>query len=92
MTRTSSGLQFTAPDDDNVAPESGGGAAVDVAQQSVSVRVLPQGGGRIFTGARVDTAIETKDRFPTYERGAVFAVDPGVAAELEARGLVEIQP
>lgn len=60
--------------------------------EAVSVRVLPQGAGRIFTGETDDTAAEAEGRFPTYGRGAVFAAAPDIARALEARGLVEIQP
>lgn len=81
MTKTKRGVSFTPADD----------AACDAAQQAVSVRVLPQGANRIYTGERDDMAVEPADRFPTYDRGAVFEVERGVAEALEARGLVEIQ-
>jgi hypothetical protein len=54
-------------------------------EAGVRVRVLPQGAGRIFTGEAGEVAA-------TYARGDLFSVDPSIAAELEARGLVEIQP
>jgi len=60
------------------------------AAEAVNVRVLPQGAGRIFTGETEPAA--AAGRFPTYARGAVFAVAPAIALELEGRGLVEIQP
>lgn len=60
--------------------------------ETVSVRVLPQGDGRIYTGEADDTAPEANLRFPTYGRGEVFATSPDIAQALEERGLVEIQP
>lgn len=60
--------------------------------EAVSVRVLPQGAGRIFTGEANDTAAEPHLRFATYERGEMFVAAPDIAAALEERGLVEIQP
>jgi hypothetical protein len=60
--------------------------------EAVSVRVLPQGDRRIFTGEADDAATEAVLRFPTYGRGAVFAVEREIALALEGRGLVEIQP
>jgi hypothetical protein len=54
-------------------------------EEGVRVRVLPQGAGRIFTGEEAEVAA-------TYARGDLFSVGPAIAAELEARGLVEIQP
>jgi hypothetical protein len=59
---------------------------------TVSVRVLPRGDGRIFTGDNASGVPAGETLFPTYGRGEVFAVDPAIATELERRGLVEIQP
>ena len=55
------------------------------AAAAVTVRVLPQGDGRIFTG-------DAGSPFATYRRGEAFALAPAIALELEGRGLVEIQP
>lgn len=62
------------------------------AAATATVRVLPQGDGRIFTGASDPTAAEAAQRFPTYGRGETFVAERAVALELEGRGLVEIQP
>jgi hypothetical protein len=62
------------------------------AAATVDVRVLPQGDGRIFTGASEPDAAEATQRFSTYRRGETFAIERDVALELEGRGLVEIQP
>jgi hypothetical protein len=101
MAKTSGGLRFTAPADENAAPERRDGsdvgapaapviAADDAAQQKVMVRVLPQGAGRVHTGASDYTARTMEERSPTYPRGANFEVAADIAAALEARGLVEI--
>jgi hypothetical protein len=70
----------------------GGNAAPEAVQQATTVRVLPQGAGRIFTGATDDAAAEPEARFPTYARGDMFTAERAIAEVLEARGLVEIQP
>jgi len=82
MTRTKSGVASTPTDD----------AAHNDVQHTVSVRVLPQGAGRVYTGERNDAAADAVDRVPTYGRGDVFSVERAIAEALEARGLVEIQP
>lgn len=55
------------------------------AAEAVTVRVLPQGDGRVFTG-------DAGAPFATYGRGETFSLDAAIALELEGRGLVEIQP
>ncbi len=49
----------------------------------VTVRVLPIGDGRIFTGALAAGV------FVTHRRGDVFEADLDTALALEARGLAE---
>lgn len=50
-------------------------------------RVLPKGAGLIYTGEQEPTSFA----FLTFEKGAVVeGADPALAAELEARGLVEV--
>jgi hypothetical protein len=56
---------------------------------TTTVRVLPQGDGRIFTGA---VAANTEAVSRTYRRGEIFDIDAAIAEALERRGLVEIQP
>jgi len=58
----------------------------------VSVRVLPLGHQKVFTGG-LDPKGETLEaRFPRHDKGAVFTLPRAVAEVQEARGFVEIQP
>jgi hypothetical protein len=58
----------------------------------VTVRVLPLGHQKVFTGGLDPKGESVEARFPRHDKGAVFTLPRAVAEAQEARGFVEIQP